>query len=388
MPFDKSKMMFPIKNEYAFLSHCGVSPLYSGGFRAVQLACERQMRLGSVVLAEDYHRTLRSLREAVARLLNTGPQNVAFVKNTSEGIGLIAAGYPFTAGNKVIGYRHEYPANRYPWELLKNRGVEYICLDNTNADGKSLTTEHAVAWSMNNLKDLVHKGGVKVVAISHVQFKSGYAADLKALGEFCENEEIDLIVDAAQSLGAMPIDAKELKIAAVVSSGWKWLLGPLGTGLMYVSPKLREKLLPVLVGAEVRRGGEDYEATEWPIDETAKQFEYSTSPLALATALDRCIREVPLAQGVERIQAEIFRLQDVFLKALKSKPCHPIFDPEVNRSPILSLVYPGDASALSEELIRRKVYCTARGGYLRIAPHYYTDDAEIIKAAEILNAIA
>lgn len=96
MWFDKSAVTFPIENEYIFLSHCGVSPLYSGAHREVHLACERQMLLGSVAFTEDYDQIRRRLRKAAAELLITDPDNIAFVKNTSEGIGLVAGGYPFT----------------------------------------------------------------------------------------------------------------------------------------------------------------------------------------------------------------------------------------------------------------------------------------------------
>src|SRR6266540_1788758 len=102
-----------------------------------------------------------------------------------------------------------------------------------------------------------------VVALSHVQFASGYCADVKALAEFCKARDIDLVLDVAQSLGSLPIYPEVLQAAALVSSGWKWLLGPVGSGLLYTSPRLRAKLELTMVGAEAMQQGVDYLDHAW-----------------------------------------------------------------------------------------------------------------------------
>jgi cysteine desulfurase/selenocysteine lyase len=383
--FDKSHERFPIKDKWIFLSHCGIAPLYGEAMKKEREVAEEQHLTGSLVYGR-YDAILNGLRQAAAELLNTSPDNLAFIKNASEGIGLIANGYRFKPKDQVISYVHEYPANHYPWKLQEQRGVELVLLPdrNTSALSDDVTASRPVGWTMRDLQERVTPR-TKVVALSHVQFTSGHVADLKTLADFCRAHEIDLVLDAAQSLGCLPIDPEELGIAAVISSGWKWLMGPIGTGLMYTSEKFRAQLAPVMVGAETMRQGTDYLNHAWDPFTSAKFFEYSTSPISLAAALECCVRELPLRYTVEAIAAEIFRLQDVFLAALDQKRFRPLFTPAEQRSPILSLIVPGDPNTLRRALQKQNVICTERGGYLRIAPHFYNTDEQVTRVANLLS---
>ena len=384
--FDKSTALFPIKEQYIFLSHCGISPLYTGALRKVIEVAERQNKTGSLLFME-YDNILNTLRTSAASLLNTSPDNLAFVKNTSEGINLIANGYPFHKGDQVLSYVHEYPANHYPWKLQEQRGVELVLLSDHDSTG--LAPQGAPSgWSMSELERKVTKR-TKIIALSHVQFASGFLADMMQLSDFCRAHGIDLVLDAAQSLGCIPLRPEELNISAVVASGWKWLMGPIGTGLMYTSAQFRQKLDHVMVGTEVMKQGPDYLDHTWDPHDTAKRFEFSTSPIALAAALDTCIQEIPLRYGVENIQAEIQRLQTIFLELIDRKRFTPLLLPEVHRSGILALVCKDDPEAIAQEALKKGgVICTGRGGYLRFAPHFYTTDEEVERAAHCLNTAA
>jgi cysteine desulfurase / selenocysteine lyase len=378
--FDKSHALFPIKDQYIFLTHCGIAPLYSGALRAEREVAEAQCRTGALVFSR-YDAILDGLRDAAAQVMKTSPDNLAFVKNTTEGVGLIANGYPFQVGDNIISYVHEYPANHYPWKLQEKRGVELVLLPD------SMPGERPVGWSMRDLEARVTPR-TRVVALSHVQFASGYCADLKTLAEFCKTRNIDLVLDVAQSLGSLPIYPEELHAAALVSSGWKWLMGPIGSGLVYTSPSFRQKLDLTMVGAESMQQGTDYLDHAWKPFASAKCFEYSTSPIALAAALEVCLREITLRYGIEAIAGEIFRLQDVFLRALDPTRARPVFTPQEHRSPILSLIVPGHANVRRRALLKQNVICTERGGYLRVAPHFYNTDDEIARAAMWINTFA
>lgn len=376
--FDKSAASFPVKERTIVLTHCGIAPLYSGALRAQQEVAEAQCRTGALVFSR-YDAILDSLRASAAQVLKTASDNLAFVKNTSEGINLIANGYPFQSGDQVISYVHEYPANHYPWKLQERRGVELVLLPDTASD-------RPVAWSLDDLKARITPR-TRVIALSHVQFASGYRADLEAVAELCRAHDIDFVVDVAQSLGCLPFEPDMLGIAAAVSSGWKWLMGPIGCGLLYTSERFRAKLDLAMVGAETMQQGLDYLDHTWNPFASAKQFEYSTAPIALAAALDCCIRELTLRYGLDAIEAEIIRMQDVFLARLDSKRYRPVMTPEKQRTPILSLIVPGDANATRRALLKQNIICTERGGYLRVAPHFYNDDAEMERVADALNAI-
>src|SRR5947208_3557252 len=128
--FDKRHDLFPVKDRYLFLSHCSIAPLYRPALDKERAVAEAHSSSGLLVYSQ-YEPILTGLRTAAAAVLHTAPDNLAFVKNTSEGMGLIANGYPFEPGDQVISYVHEYPANHYPWKLQERRGVELVLLPNS-----------------------------------------------------------------------------------------------------------------------------------------------------------------------------------------------------------------------------------------------------------------
>jgi cysteine desulfurase / selenocysteine lyase len=382
--FEKGKDLFPIRNRYIYLTHCGVSPLYDGASKRAAEISRGQVENGMLGL-RDYVDLLDRLRSAAARLLGTSPDNLAFVKNTSEGICLVANGYPFQPGDRIISYAHEYPANHYPWRLQEMRGAELVLLQNRDISG-AVSDAPPCAWSMSDLEEKV-TASTRIVALSHVQFTSGFAADLKELGDFCRKRSIDLVIDAAQSLGCLPVHPEEFNISAVAASGWKWLLGPVGTGLLYTSPELRAKLGHVMVGADLMLQGTDYLDHSWNPHLTARRFEYSTCPVSLAAALEASIRDLHLRYGMENIRREVFRLQDILLGGIDRDRFTPLLFPESHRSGIISLICREDPTAVARALEREGVICSSRGGYLRLAPHFYNTDEEMLRAASLLSSI-
>lgn len=383
--FNKSHTLFPVKDHSAYLSHCSISPLYGNALDQGVEALTAQSRRG-VLGNMEFSAVLDSLHTHLASILKTAPDNLSFVKNTSEGMGMIANGYPFQPGDEIISYIHEYPSNHYPWRLQDDRGVCLRLLPNRDMTGGT-SGPRPCGWSMDDLEGLITPA-TRMVAISHVQFSSGFAADLKELGELCRNKGIDLVVDAAQSLGCLPIFPEEWGISAVVASGWKWLLGPVGTGVMYTTPAFRDKLGHVLTGAELMRQDADYLNHTWDPHTSGRRFEYSTSHVALAAALEACLREIHAHYGVEAIQAETFRLQDMLLQELDRDRYTPIVFPAPYRSDILALICNQREPETVQDLLKDQgVIASARSGVLRLAPFFYNTEEEIEKAVSVLNSL-
>ncbi|MFO7801472.1 MAG: aminotransferase class V-fold PLP-dependent enzyme [Desulfovermiculus sp.] len=383
--FNKSPDLFPVKNHFAYLSHCSISPLYAPardqGAEVLTAQTQRGI-LGNM----EYSSVLDSLRTHLASILKTEPDNCAFVKNTSEGMGMIANGFPFKPGDEIISYIHEYPSNHYPWRLQEHRGVNLRLLPNQNMAERAKTSKPC-GWSIDDL-EAQFNSNTHMVAISHVQFSSGFAADLKQLGDLCRRNNIHLVVDAAQSLGCLPITPEEWNISAIVASGWKWLLGPVGTGVIFTTPAFREKLDHVLTGAELMRQDCDYLNHTWNPHCSARRFEYSTSHMALAAALDTCLREIHVFYGVDALQSETFRLQDMLLQELDQDKYTPLVFADNHRSGILSLICNQQEPEAVQELLKgRGVIASARSGYLRLAPFFSNTEEEIEKTISALNAL-
>ena len=357
--------------------------MYTGASDAVKEFGEAREREG-MLGASGYGRILKSFHESAADLLRTSACNISFMKNTAEGLSAIASGYPFEPGDEVISYIHEYPSNHYPWLLQEQRGVQVKLLPNAQPDG-SPVEDGPGGWCMSHLEELVNER-TRIIAISHVQFTSGFASDIGELGQFCLERGIDLVIDAAQSLGCLPVFPEEWHIAAVAGSGWKWLMGPVGCGLLYTSPEFREKLRIVMAGADIVTQGDDYLNHTWTPYTDGRRFEYSTVQIASAAALDRALRDIFVAYGPEAIRDEIFRLQDVFLSHIDRDRFKALVWPRQHRSGILALACE-NAEDISRRAIGKELTVTSRGGFLRIAPHFYNDDNQLIHAAELLSTL-
>jgi len=367
----------------AFLSHCSVSQLHKFAAEEIIKFTQAQQAHGVTYVHDQYDQIQAEFKEAFADLLITSTENIAAVKNTSEAFSMIAEGYPFEEGDEVISFVHEYPANHFPWKLqARKRGVRLKLIP--NVPYKGVDKSFCGSWKLAHLEAFISER-TKMIALSHVQFTSGYAADLAALGQLCKKRNIDLVVDVAQSLGSIPIYPDVYNISAVAASGWKWLLGPVGVGVFYTSPAFRQKLAPVMIGAETMQQCPDYLNHDWNPHTSAKRFEYSTSAVSLLKGLTKVVQEVHLKVGVPLIYKRILQLQDIFLYHLENDDFIPLVHPEKHRSGILSLYHPR-AQACVDLIQDMGITCTARGGYLRVAPHYFNSEADMKMLADTLYA--
>ena len=382
--FDKSVELFPVKQEIAYLANCGSAPLYGRSAEEIVSFSNARTQTGARPV-DAYGRILSSLRGSLGGLTGAAPENFSFMKNTAEAMSLIAGGYPLSEGDEIISYVHEYPSNHYPWLVQQRRGARLVLLDDTDPAG-DLAPGRPRGWSMDDLERAT-TDRTRLVAVSHVQFTSGYAANLAEVGEFCHQRGIDLVVDVAQSLGALPVRPEEWHVSAMAGSGWKWLLGPVGSGIMYTSPEFRAKLDMVLTGANIVAQGTDYLDHTWNLLEDGRRFEYSTVQLSYAAALGRSVSDLFCKYAPQDVRDEIFRLQDVFLSRVDTKRYRPVLFAPEHRSGILAIVTEGDLAEIVTALAAGGICVSARGGYLRIAPHFYNDDDEMIRAADALNSL-
>lgn len=370
------------QHELIYLAHCGLSPLYPGSGKAMHQLIDVHMTQGDALFRDYYIQEMTKAKSLFAQYLNTEPDNMALVRNTTEALSMVANGYPWITGDEVILYTHEYPANYYPWINQQNKGVRVRVLKN-HMPFDQIPADLPGKWSMDQLESEV-SDRTKMIVMSHVQFVSGYAADLEKLGEFCRGRGIDLVVDGAQSLGALPIDVTKYHISALSGSGWKWLRGPMGIAPFYTSEAMREKLNLTVVGAETMEQGTDFLNHEWNPHNTARRYEYATTSAYLMAGLNRVMEEVFLKRDGRKLAQRLFQLQDHFLDRLDHPGFIPLKWPEQHRSGILSLYHP-QASEVENYLREHYLVTSARGSYLRVAPHYYNTEEEMTYLADRLN---
>jgi cysteine desulfurase/selenocysteine lyase len=362
---------FPVNSIY--MNHAAVAPISRRVLNAMFGLLEDVHCCGAEHW-EKWLETYEATRRSAARLLNADPHEIAFTKNTSEGISFFANGLDWQPGDEVVSIDSEFPANVYPWKHQERKGVRLRLVEETQ--GRLSLEAIASALTLRT----------RVVAVSFVQFLSGYRLDLEKLGQICADRGCLLFVDAIQGLGAFPVDVRRSRIAGLAADGHKWLLGPEGAALLFLSREVMDRVLPSTVGWASVRSWNDFSSRALVWREDARRFEAGSLNTAgiygLGAALD-----LLLEVGIDAISERILDLTTRLRRGLLDKG-HWVFGPldRSEASGIVSFVpRQGQATSALERLATHRVQASERCGKVRIAPHFYNAEEEIDRVLELLS---
>lgn len=365
---------FPVRNRCIFLDHAAVAPLPARTVRALQELAEDMGRWGGAAWS-TWAAALKQARHRAAQLLHCRPDDIALVKNTSHGLLIAAGSIPWREGDNIVAPAHEFPANVYPWMSLGRRGVALRLVEPTGV--------HVSASDLLAACD----GRTRAVAVSWVQFHSGYRIDLPALVEECRRRDIYLIVDAIQGLGAVPWPLEEPGAHFIAADGHKWMLSVEGCGVLYVDPSIIDELEPVNIGWQSMCEPEDFLRYDWRPVATARRFEEGSWNMLGARALSESLGLL-LEVGIERVWKAIGHLTARAVEGMERLGARLVSPrDEDHGSGIVAFELPwADPSELERRLWEHYRICvSARAGMLRIAPHFYNAPEEI---DALVNAVA
>ena len=383
MQFDKSVERFPAKrseegHDVCQLNHCYVSPLAKESVLAMKDLIQEQAIYG---LNRKRSIAMEAFHVDAAELLRTDSSNISFVPNVAVAMNNLAQSFSLKGAEEVIVYKFDYPSILYPWKKLSDRGVVV-----KEINGQVDSEGRPISWKIEELKQLMTPQ-TRIVAVSHVNFVSGFAVDLAEISRITKSANVRCIIDAAQSLGAMPIYPEELGIDALVASGWKWLRGPDASAVMYTSPKIRKDLAhPAMVGPDMM-DIKSYLDPNPVAFQDGRMFEFSTMSGILMGGTAAAIRQYHLVDGIENIWNEIERLQTYFMARINPNMARRISFPSDYNSGIMSFEVDCCPVELVKRLEAEKIRCTTRAGILRVAIHYYNDEAELTRAAKTINRL-
>lgn len=373
---------FPRLGAAPYLNAASAGPLPERAVRAVEEHLGRRVRIHEL-RADDFEPTLDRARAAAARLVGGEPDEIALGGNTSFGINLAAQVLPLRErGRRILVSDREFPANVYPWMGEARRtGLE---LEIVPADARGLPDEERL------LEELA-RGDVAALAVSAVQFASGWLADLPRLGRACRDAGAFLVVDAIQAVGQVPIDVRAMEVDLLATGGHKWLCGPFGTGFTWMRRELAEALEPRAVGWTRMEASADFAHLldyRWEPVSGARRFEVATLPFhdfaGLAASME-LLAEV----GVERVREHVLALLDPVVGWLRERggvEAASDLSPE-RRSGILAFRPPDPAAAFAA-LHAAGVGCVLREGAVRLSPHLYNTADEVARVLEILDGEA
>lgn len=318
---------------------------------------------------------LPECRARLASLIHALPEEIAFTENVAYGINCAAGALSFSRGDNVIICDREFSSNVYPWLRLAHMDqVEARIIPNDNG-GLNV--------------DALEKYGdqkTRAVSVSSVQFADGYAADLLAIGQWCQDHNAYFIVDGAQSLGVMPMDVKKYHIDFLAGLASKWLLGPFATGFLYVRKELIPELLPPFVGADSVTA--DVDSTNYRLDlkPDASRFETGLPNAPGIAGLNASLKFMEKA-GFENIYKEAWRVSGHLADGLSdlNVTLAPCTGSASTRSPIISF-RTHDTENTYHYLRANNIACSLRCGYIRMGIHGYNTIDEADEVIRIMQA--
>ncbi len=359
---------FPACEGKVFLAHAGVCPLPRRVADAIKQYVEASTHDQQENVLSD--EVVSETRILAARLIEAGEDEIAFVGSTSMGLAMVAAGLPWERGDNVVCYRDDYPANVYPWMDLARRGVETRFVEATPLG--NITVEDV---------ERVVDEKTRLVSLASVHFQTGWRLDVDRIGRFLRERGILFCLDGIQSFGALRTSMKFVDFAA--ADAHKWLLGPLGTAILYVRREHFERFHPPLVGWNSASSPNFIAQESLAFKRDARRYEPGSLNLAGIVGLRAALQLIHEC-GIESIEARVLGLAGKAI-ALGTKAGFTVLGAAEGKglSGIVSLVGEGrdlvklHARLESAQVVTSLRYCRDGKQCLRLSPHFYNTEKEL-----------
>ncbi len=328
---------------------------------------------------EIFHDVPLKLKEALGRLIGTPAQEIILGNSASYGLHLWANGLPFNRGDEILLVKGDFPATILPWLGLRKQG---IIVKEIQPKGPVLHVDDVKA----HLTD-----STKVLCATWVDSFTGFALDVKAIGNFCRDNGVWFLLNGTQALGARPLNVSKMPVDGVTSCGYKWLCGPYGTGFCWLHPKLLAVLEYNQLYWIVMKGERDFDQIrDYQIRNDLGAEQYDVFCTANFFNFVPWIKSVEylLAQGITEIQQFNDKLVERFLQGLDSNKYSVLSPKELPERTAIIIVSHRRSDHNREIfhlLTNNGIDLTLREGNLRFSPHLYNTFEEIEQTISILN---
>jgi selenocysteine lyase/cysteine desulfurase len=375
-PLDSQRHLFDIPDHITYMNTANLAPRLRAVTEAGLAAVNRGTQPWTFT-QNNWFNDAHKLRGLAARIMNARQDDVALVPSVSYGIAIAAANLPIKAGQSIVILDQQFPSNVYAWREAAKRAGAQIRTVPRGVDG-TWTGEVLTAIDRNTA----------VVAVPNCHWTDGSIVDLRRVGAKARAVGAAFVIDASQSMGAMPIDVQELQPDFLACVGYKWMLGPYGLGYFYASPRWQERALPLEYSWITRAGSENFAGLVDYTDELqpgARRFDmgefaqFTMVPMATA-ALTQL-----LAWGIDRIQATLSELTRQIEDGVKS--FGGVAAPAANRGGhmIGIRLRGGLPDDLGDRLGAAQVFVSRRGDSIRVAPHLHNTAADVERLLTVLR---
>jgi selenocysteine lyase/cysteine desulfurase len=311
----------------------------------------------------------------IAEMLNVQAEQIAFMRNTSDGFATIANGLDWMETDNIVSFEREFPANFYAWRRVRDKfGVELrMCPER---DGRIDLDEFIALIDENT----------RLVAISAVQFASGFRADLEKIGEAARKFDALFAVDIIQGFGTMPFDLPASKVDIASGASHKWLCSPEGCGILYLSDRARARVEPTLVGWISVEKPWDFKDVEQEFQPNALAWETGTGATSLFYGLEQSLKLLNEV-GIKNIQNHLAKLTDFLCETLPIDKYKIISSRNAGEKSQIVCVEPQNdltSDEIFKQLENKSIIVSSRNNKLRIAPHFYNTQEDIENLVENL----
>ncbi len=368
------RRLFPAAEKYVYLNSAAVAPPPTVAVEAVNRQLRDVSENGSANFM-DWMATKNRAREIIAAMLKVKPEQIAFMRNTSDGFSTVAGGLQWNAGDNIVSFEREFPANFYAWRRIRDaHQVELrLCPE---IEGRIDIDEFISLIDANT----------RLVTISAVQFASGFRADLERIGRAARQHDALFAVDIIQALGNTPFDLDAQFVDIAAGASHKWLCAPEGCGILYLSERARARVEPTSVGWISVADGWNFSDTEQEFRPNALAWESGTGAASLFYGLEQSAKLL-FETGAERIENYLADLTDYLCELIAGKDYDIVSSrARGEKSQIVCLKPKNGAtsSEIAERLSQQNIIVSPRGERLRIAPHFFNNQADIECLAENL----
>lgn len=361
--------IFPPAERYVYMDAASVGLSHAKGAAAISEWQSALAEKGTVAFTEqDEVECLDNLSDAAARLFNAGTNDIATASSETVLMSSLAWAIMPQAGTNIVATETTHPSTIYPWMRVAQQ---------TGAEVRWAKADDVLSIDPDSLEDSIDDS-TSVVCLSHVEWGTGQVFDLKRFSDAAHRHGAVCVIDATQSAGQIPIDVAATGVDAIATSTYKWLCGPFGTGMMYLSPEL-QTLSPGIIGWRSHKDMWDFQADRLEYADSAKRFEFGTMAYGTAFGATESVNYLldisidRIAEHNREISSQLVRgLEDLGAVVLGPK------NPE-HRSATVAARFPGkDSADFTKTLKQANVIASLRRDFIRFSPHLYnnTDDIE------------
>jgi cysteine desulfurase/selenocysteine lyase len=374
----EARSNFSLRSGLVYFDHAAQGPLPISSRRAYDGFLDKWQHM------EELHKDelfgiIESVRDKAGRIIRAEPDRIGLAGTTTFGLNVISAGYPWAKGDNVVLSTGDFPANIYPWSRLEAFGVETRLADSREG---FIDEDNLIATC---------DGRTRVMCLSWVQFNNGYRVDLRKLGDFCRRNGILFCVDGIQGTGVVPIDVSSLNIDLFSCGCQKWLFGPCGTALFYLSPRAQEMINPPFMGWMSVDWGADFSNLlryDLPPRKGPSRYELGTYPFQDLHALNASL-DIVLSHDADDRWEHIRSLTGRIADFIGSSRFYTLLSSmeDSRRSGIVS-IRAADSRKLFGFLRENNIAVSFRENSIRVSPHFYNSLEEVDKLLELLETFS